>query len=627
MPPAPTFHSAESPHHGPSPADLFRILHDVLNRDLLAKAAAAVFGLTAVYYLGLILAARQLYLLEERYPFLLSMAIAVLALFPRRGGELEDRERKFWVILTTAFTFWWAVIIIQVFTSPPVTLGAVQEVGYILYYVLLAFSAEYQPDRSARNLAGLERLLAWPAVTAFVLGLFAYFVLIPMLRFPELWATYVPSMIFYVTLDAYITMRFIFLYRRSRSPRWRSLYLLLATAMGTIFVLDLLETQLYVWKLPWAFKAASDFSWCLLFFLLALVARSRHHPSLASEAPELEEESAEIFGTSWQTMISALVLPLVHYSYYTFSSFNGSIEEIRESAVVVWLLLIGSIALVQHRYHEKKRRDLRHGNMALSEEIAWRKTIQEERERLIAELEARNAEIERFAYTLSHDLRTPLFTIQGFLGLLKKDIATGDEAKIDSNMAQIRDAAVHMKKLFDELLDLWRVGRILHSCEQVPLEALAREAVALLDPKVVECGARIDISDGLPVVFGDRARLLEVFKLLLDNALRFAGSAPPMIEIGGRSEDDLAVVEIRDNGRGIDSRYHQKVFGLFEQLDPAAGSTSIGLALVRRIVEMHGGRAWIESDGDGHGTTVCFTLASDEVSPPAPRSARPPRAG
>jgi len=116
---------------------------------------------------------------------------------------------------------------------------------------------------------------------------------------------------------------------------------------------------------------------------------------------------------------------------------------------------------------------------------------------------------------------------------------------------------------------------------------------------------------------GDRPRLLEVLQNLLDNAVKFMGAQPqPCVHIGMRREGAETVCYVRDNGIGIAPRYHAQIFGLFERLDVASDGTGIGLTLVKRIIEVHGGRLWVESAGEGHGSTFCFTLPWQEARGP-----------
>jgi signal transduction histidine kinase len=119
----------------------------------------------------------------------------------------------------------------------------------------------------------------------------------------------------------------------------------------------------------------------------------------------------------------------------------------------------------------------------------------------------------------------------------------------------------------------------------------------------------VAVAPGLPTVTGDRPRLVQVVQNLIDNAVKFMGAqSAPRIEIGARQDGGETVFYVRDNGAGIDPRYHEKVFGLFDQLDHDAEGTGMGLSLAQRIVETHGGRIWVESEGQGHGSTFCFTI-------------------
>ncbi len=246
--------------------------------------------------------------------------------------------------------------------------------------------------------------------------------------------------------------------------------------------------------------------------------------------------------------------------------------------------------------------DLRH-------EIAERRHAQEE-------LKAKNAELERFAYTVSHDLKSPLVTIKCFLGLLAKDLAAGKRKRMDHDMERIGTAADTMARLLDELLELSRIGRLMNPPEEIDLGDLAGEAVDLVTGEITRGAVEVEIAPGMPVVVGDRLRLLEVFQNLIDNAVKFLDrQRQPRVEIGSRSQGDETVCYVRDNGPGVDPRYHQKIFGLFERLDTSYEGTGIGLALVKRIVEHHGGRIWVESEGLGQGATFCFTL--DASTPPS----------
>ncbi|MBK9006708.1 MAG: GAF domain-containing protein [Anaerolineae bacterium] len=232
-----------------------------------------------------------------------------------------------------------------------------------------------------------------------------------------------------------------------------------------------------------------------------------------------------------------------------------------------------------------------------------------ERRLLIDELENKNAELERFTYTVSHDLKSPLVTISGFLEFLEQSAATGDMARFKKDKKRIRDAVSRMQDMLGELLELSRLGRVMNEPASIPFGDLTREALELARGRVDERGIVVYIQPNLPSVRVDKPRLIEVMQNLLDNAAKYMGAqAKPRIEVGHQGvEDDKPIFFVRDNGMGIPPEHHERIFGLFNKLDPTSEGTGIGLALVKRIIELHGGRIWIESKA-GHGSTFYFTL-------------------
>jgi signal transduction histidine kinase len=232
-----------------------------------------------------------------------------------------------------------------------------------------------------------------------------------------------------------------------------------------------------------------------------------------------------------------------------------------------------------------------------------------ERKKLISQLEASNAELERFTYTVSHDLRSPLVTIKGFLGMLIKDLQEGRQDKIEDDFQRIANAADKMQILLSDLLELSRIGRIINPPEEVDLTQVIMEAIETLDAHLRSKQVVVNSPLHLPIVYGDRVRLREVFENLIDNATKYTGDQQnPRIEIGIKDKGSETVIFVKDNGLGIEPQYQKKVFGLFDKLDPSSEGTGIGLALIKRIIETHGGKIWVESEGLGKGSTFCFTI-------------------
>ncbi len=247
--------------------------------------------------------------------------------------------------------------------------------------------------------------------------------------------------------------------------------------------------------------------------------------------------------------------------------------------------------------------------VAIRADITQRKAAEQALHERNLELEHKNAELERFLYAASHDLKSPVVTVRTFLGYLENDMAAGDAGRIAKDVEFIRAAADKMARLLDELLEISRIGRAVNPPGPVTLRNLVDDALAAVAGGIAERGVTVRVDDRDLVLFGDRVRLAEVFQNLLDNACKFMGGQKvPCIETGFEARGEETVFFVRDNGIGIDPRYQAKVFGLFERLDPQTEGTGIGLSLVKRIVELHGGRIWVESPGVDRGACFYFTL-------------------
>jgi signal transduction histidine kinase len=168
-----------------------------------------------------------------------------------------------------------------------------------------------------------------------------------------------------------------------------------------------------------------------------------------------------------------------------------------------------------------------------------------------------------------------------------------------------------MQNLLDELLILSRAGRMLNHLEPVSFKEVSQDAVNLVSGYIEAGGVQVEITPELPTVYGDKIRLTQALQNLVDNAVKFMGDQPnPRVEIGqlGKDDDKNPIFYVRDNGIGIAPENQERVFELFNKLDLEATGTGIGLTLVKRVVESHGGKIWVESEGTGKGSTFYFTI-------------------
>jgi PAS domain S-box-containing protein len=226
-----------------------------------------------------------------------------------------------------------------------------------------------------------------------------------------------------------------------------------------------------------------------------------------------------------------------------------------------------------------------------------------------AQLEAANRELEAFSYSVAHDLRAPLRAMDGFSRILLEEYAADLAADVQRYLRLVRENAQQMGHLVDDLLSFSRLSRQPLTKERVAPDDLVRQILA--DLRHEQEGRRVEITiDQLPPCLADPGLLREVWVNFLVNALKFTRSRElATIHVGARQEDGECVYFVKDNGVGFDSRYADKLFGVFQRLHRAEDyeGTGVGLAIVQRIVHRHGGRVWAESELN-HGTTFYFML-------------------
>ncbi len=230
-----------------------------------------------------------------------------------------------------------------------------------------------------------------------------------------------------------------------------------------------------------------------------------------------------------------------------------------------------------------------------------------------AQLEAANKELEAFSYSVSHDLRSPLRAIDGFSKIVIGDYSDklDDEGKRLLNV--IRDNTQKMGKLIDDLLSLSRLGRQEMSFAEIKMDELAKSVFDELKASAAQKNLQFDIK-ALPPAYGDRSLIHQVFANLLSNAIKFTwpknGAA---IEVGGWSEGEESIYYVKDNGVGFDMQYKNKLFGVFQRLhsENEFEGIGVGLAIVNRIIQRHGGRLWAEGEVD-KGAAFYFTLPRKE---------------
>lgn len=224
-----------------------------------------------------------------------------------------------------------------------------------------------------------------------------------------------------------------------------------------------------------------------------------------------------------------------------------------------------------------------------------------------SQLQSVNEELEAFSYSVSHDLKAPLRGINQLAGWISSDYAEVLDLDGQEKLGLLVSRTKHMHKLIEDILKYSRIGRTAAEKQKVDLNPLVRETIEIL---AVPENIQISIENELPTVVGVYAHFEQIFQNLLSNAIKFIDKQEGFVKIGCEVKENYWQFNVADNGPGIDEKYFDRIFQMFQTLAPSSeedGSTGIGLTLVKKIVEMHGGRVWLES-AVGEGSTFFFTL-------------------
>lgn len=250
-----------------------------------------------------------------------------------------------------------------------------------------------------------------------------------------------------------------------------------------------------------------------------------------------------------------------------------------------------------------------------------------ERIRIEEELRDKNEELENFVYSASHDLKSPLLTIQGFTELVRQDVKDQRYDRLEEFTATILRGTTRLRGNIDDLLELSRVGRVNTEFQSVDPTDVIHEVIEDIRVQIEEADARISVQPDIPAVYANQQRMSQAFQNLITNALNHARQEGTQlqIDIAAEQADDQVRIRVADNGPGIPMEYRQKVFGLFQRLDSSGQGTGVGLSLVRKIAETHGGKVWIETTPGG-GATFVLELPVDRRPDPQRVDENPPGA-
>ena len=347
--------------------------------------------------------------------------------------------------------------------------------------------------------------------------------------------------------------------------------------------------------------------------------------------------SASIIGHTWKSLnwltgqeaiASGIIAPFMNPAFTPNDSLL--ILQVFLGALGITALSLAAAVAERNRFHQElqavnltleqrvtdRTADLAQANQNLSLEIVERQHVQEELQRYSTALERSNQELDDFAYIASHDLKEPVRGINNYALFLREDHASQLDPEAQSKIQTIQRLTRHMEDLIESLLYYSRVGRAELSVQETDQNVILRDIIDSLHVSLQERGVEVRIPQTLPTIRCDRVRVGEVFRNLITNAMKYNDKAEKWIEIGfdqsvpGKEGQTETVFHVRDNGIGILDKHRQAVFRIFKRLHGRTefgGGTGAGLTIVKKIIERHGGRIWIESTV-GQGSTFFFTL-------------------
>lgn len=256
------------------------------------------------------------------------------------------------------------------------------------------------------------------------------------------------------------------------------------------------------------------------------------------------------------------------------------------------------------------------GTVCSIRDITGKKQTEKELVKTVRELERSNEELEKFAYVASHDLKEPLRMVTSYVQLIKKKF-TGKIGKDGDDYIDFASGgAIRMSRLIDGLLEYSRIRSARADHTEVDTAAVLDRVSGIIEMTIREKKAKISVQGRLPVISADAIQIEQLFLNLACNALKFTSKEPPVITVSAEKRGNEHFFIFRDNGIGIDMQYSEKIFQIFQRLhgrDEYEG-TGIGLAICRKIVETHGGKIWVESEGPGKGCSFCFTLPDGKAA-------------
>ncbi len=524
--------------------------------------------------------------------FLLPFVVVVL--WPRQQKDHSENERMFWKSLSFAFALWWFVNTLYLFWSPG-SWSALLDIStdaaflgfYIGWFVALGFAPHNQ---EGQVLNSSDRWLLGAAVLVLALCLFFYFILIPSRVTPEIYASWVPSLLFFTCLDAVLVIWLVRLVLKAKTLYWKVMYSMLAITCFTYAGLDLLEAMNYAARYQWAKTAVSDILWSLPYLLIVVIARARYFEFPAAEIDINIDDAVKqrSIASISPIILVSFFLPVLHIFLDQLGLLHDEMRQAQASVVLGGLAIFCLLAMLENRslrrvFHEGEARSVELEALRVKQQVAKRAAKMKD----------------RFFANVSHEIRTPMNGILGMSEILLRGELNNEQQE---HAKLVNLSAQGMVKVVDDILaySKYEAGELALVQEPFRLDETATQVLDLFrasqEQKDIEMFLKFQ--DDMPLgLEGDSSRLRLVLMNLVANAIKFTQEGE--IRIGFtlvETSDSTARIrcEVIDSGIGIKSDAVDELFLPFSQADESSsrkyGGSGLGLAISKKIVEAHSGK-------------------------------------